>query len=157
MMCVVCTKCLRALRVTGDVVETEHLIGSLSDFWPDKYKCDACGGPAQAFLEAELSTLAARTLRYVDVTPQEAFAALHGLGTPDERTCCEEVVLAMFAAVGIEVSGRQMRGQMRFVIDSFKFPDGSKIYMGASPQGALAYRVTKPHSYVRAVEEQNVG
>jgi hypothetical protein len=37
----------------------------------------------------------------------------------------------------------------RFFLDSIELPDGTKLHLGASPQGACIYRITKPHSYAR--------
>lgn len=150
MITVVCTVCNAALRVTGDMSEVDMLVGTRSEFWPDRYICFACGQPARSFLSPEVSAAVLAQLHIVDVNAQEAFAALNGLGVPDERTCCEEVVLPLFERQGIKVKGRQIRGARRYCVDELEFPDGTRLYLGASPQGALIYRVTKAHSYVEA-------
>lgn len=152
MITIACPKCLHALRVVGDIGEVDGLVGACSSFHPDKYACFQCGAKAECVLSAEVSTLADRVLTVHELTPQEAFAALCGMGIPEEMTCCSEVVEAMFEKQGIKVKGRQLPSTQRYVIDALVFPDGSTMHLGASVVGALAYRITKRHSYVRAVE-----
>ena len=156
MIFIACATCHVALRVTGDVTEVDLLVGQRSEYWPSGYKCHICGGSAAGCLTPEVSALALASLRVIDVNAQEAFAALNGLGVPDERTCCEEVVQPMFEQQGIKVKGRQFRGQSRYFVDELEFPDGTRMFFGASPQGAVVYRITKPHSYVEATEHNNV-
>lgn len=153
MITIACTSasCAHALRVIGDEVETERLVGGGSTFHPDKYRCFNCGGAAQCFLSVEVSSLAERALVVTEATPQEAFAALNGMGLPSESTCCAEVLTALFEAQGIKVKGRQLPHTMRYVVDQLTFPDGRTVHLGASPFGALAYRITNKHSYVEEV------
>lgn len=127
------------------------LVGQRSEYWPDKYPCYSCEAQAHGCLVPEVSEAAMAKLIITDVTPQEAFSALNGLGTPEEGTCCEEVVVPLFTQLGIVVKGRRTRGT-RYLIDELTFPDGTRLFLGASPQGAVAYRVAKKHSYVKALE-----
>lgn len=157
MILIACTHCRKALRVTGELDELEPLVGQRSEYWPDKYPCYCCGGTAAGFLVPEISEAAHASLSITDVTPQEAFAALNGLGLPDERTCCAEVVEPFFEKQGIKVHGFQPRGTMRYLVSELEFPDGTKMFFGTSPQGALIYRITKKHSYLKAVEQSNAG
>lgn len=157
MIFIACDSCCSALRVTGDVSEVDQLVGQRSEYWPDKYKCYSCGADAVGFLTPEVSALAMAKLHVVDVTAQEAFAALNGLGVPSERTCCEEVIRPLFEAQGLTVRGRTFRGQPRMCLDEIVFPDGTRLFLGASPQGAVIYRITKPHSYAAAAEANDVG
>lgn len=153
MIVIACSKCSHALRVNGEVRDVDSLVGQGSEYWPDKYPCYNCGEKASGFLTPEVSALAMQALIITDVSPEEAFAALNGLGIPSERTCCEEVILPYFESVGIQVKGKQMRGQTRFILEELTFPDGTRMQIGASPQGAIIYRLVKRHSYVKAVEE----
>jgi len=146
---------MSSLTVIGEPAEVETLVGSRSDFHPDKYVCFECGLPAECLLTAEISAMAGRSLRINEVTPQEAFAALMGMGIPAEATCCAEVVEPMFEAQGIKVTGYQMPHTTRYVITALTFPDGRTMHLGAAFPGALAYRITKKHSYVEAVEPNN--
>lgn len=154
MIAIVCTACKKMLNVVGEVSEVDMLVGQRSDFWPNKYVCFSCSGPAEGFLTPEVSAAAIRELDVYDVTPQEAFAALGGLGIPAERTCCADVVVPLFEAVGLKVKGKELRGMTRYFLDEIEMPDGTKLFLGASPHGAVIYRITRPHSYVRT---NNVG
>jgi hypothetical protein len=90
----------------------------------------------------------------VTVDPQEAFAALSGLGVKDERTCCTEVIEPLFAEHGIKAHGRQLEGTVRYYLDSLEFKDGTRLHFAPSPHGAVIYRVTKGgHSYLKEVPD----
>ena len=157
MICIVCKDCGYALRVNGEVRDVDQLVGQSSDFWPNKYTCFSCGKQADGFLTPEVSSLALATLTVIDVTAEEAFAALNGMGIPEERTCCAEVVLPYFEDQGIKVKGKQPRGTQRYIVEELEFPDGTKMFFAPSPQGATIYRITRKHSYVQALETVNGG
>jgi len=150
MITIACKQCPNALSVIGDADEVASLVGHLSDFYPDKYKCFSCESPADCVLTPEVSAAALRNLTIFEVTPQEAFAALMGMGIPAEMTCCSEVVEVLFERQGIKVNGYQVPKTNRYVMNSLTFPDGSTLHLGASAAGALAYRISKAHSYVKA-------
>lgn len=150
MIAVVCTTCKKALHVVGEMSEVDQLVGQRSDFWPDKYICFSCGGAATGFLTPEISAAALNELDIYNLTPQEAFAALNGLGIPEERVCCAEVIVPALEALGLKVKGKEFRGMARYFLDELELPDGTKFFFGASPQGAAIYRITKPHSYRKA-------
>lgn len=149
MISVVCTACNVALSVVGDVTEVDQLVGQRSEFWKDHYTCFRCNGGAEGFLTAEISAAALRELQVYNVTALEAFAAMNGLGIPEERNCCSDAIVPMFEALGIKVHGKEYRGMQRFFLNSIELPDGTTLHLGASPQGACIYRITKPHSYAR--------
>lgn len=153
MITIACLKCRHAMRVVGEDDETQTLVGRKSDLWPNKFKCFQCGAMAEGMLTVEISAAAWTRLIVHEVTPQEAFAAVNGMGIPEEHTCCAEVIEPMFEAVGVKVRGHQLPRTNRYVIEQLVFPDGRTVHLGAAMQGALAFRVTKKHSYVRAVEE----
>lgn len=152
MIAIVCVHCSNALQVHGDQEEAAKLVGVRSSFQQDGYECFNCGKEATCLLAAEVSELARKALVVHDVTAQEAFAALNGMGIPSEATCCAEVLEAMFQSVGLKVNGRQMQKTNRYVVNSITFPNGDTVHLGGSSVGALAYRITKRHSYVRALE-----
>jgi len=153
MITIVCQSCKHALCVVGEVRDVDVLVGKQSDYWPDKYSCYNCGGQASGFLTPQVDEAVMRSLQVTNVNAEEAFAALNGLGVPEERTCCAEVVLPYFEALGIIVKGRQPHGQTRYIVEELTFPDGTRMQLGASPQGALIYRVVKKHSYAAAVKD----
>lgn len=147
-MIIVCTKCRVGIRVVPESLEEmELLVGERSDYWPNKYPCYKCGKSAVGVHEPELSADAARALEIVNLSVQETYAALNGLGIPVEQTCCYEVLAPLFEEKGIKIHGRQPQGQLRFLIDRLEFSDGTNVYFAPSSQGAAIYRVVKPHNY----------
>jgi hypothetical protein len=157
MITIACVHCKNALVVVGEADEVDSLVGINSGFHPNNYVCFNCGKPATCLLSAEVSSVVSMAVLIThEVTPQEAFAALSGMGIPSEATCCAEVVEDMFLKQGIKVKGYQMPKTNRYVITSLTFPDGRVMHLGASFPGALAYRITKSHSYVEAVEAKHV-
>jgi len=150
MISIVCTDCKKALNVVGEMSEVDQLVGQRSEYWPNKYTCFSCGGVATGFLTPQISAAALGELDIYDVTVQEAFAALNGLGIPEERVCCADVIVPMLTALGLKVKGKEYRGMTRYFLDELELPDGTKFHFGASPQGAAIYRITKPHSYRKA-------
>jgi hypothetical protein len=153
-MILACTACSSALRVGGDPAEGRGLVGQESEFWPDRYPCFRCGGRAEAFAEPEVSPEALRALSIVNVTAEEAYAALLGLGTPEERAVSDELVEGLFRAHGARVRGRQIAGVLRYVVDFIELSCGTRIHFAPSPQGAVIYRVTKRHGYAARVLEE---
>lgn len=150
-MIIACTSCSSAIRVQAEEHSAQVLVGNKSDFWPDKYPCYRCGAHVAALMDPEISAEALVALDIVDLTPDETFSALMGLGVPEEQTCCAEVVVPLFEKYGLSVKGRQVRNAMRYCLEYIEFPDGTRLHLAASPQGATAYRVVKPHSYVKGL------
>lgn len=149
MITIVCFACKHAISVIGDVAEVDNLVGQRSDLWPDKYRCWACEGKMEAVLTPEVSTAAYGQLSIYELGPQETYAALMGLGMPDERAVDPVTIAQLFEQAGLKVRGKSYRGVPRFFVDSIEFPDGTKLHLAASPQGAAVYRITRPHSYAR--------
>lgn len=153
MILIVCTDCALAMRVEGAEAELDFCVGKSSGFWPDKYPCPECDKLCMGMLEMEAETDAVASLRVIDVTPSEAFAALNGLGFPSERMCTKEIVERLLKEHPIrKVSARDVQGAERCVVDHLELWDGSKMYFGPSSQGAVVYRITRPHSYVKQVD-----
>lgn len=150
MIAIVCTSCKHCIHVIGEMSEVDLLVGQRSDFWPDKYKCWACGKYMEGFLAPEISYAVLNELFIYELSPNETFAALMGLGLPEERAVDADTILELFEKVGLKVKGKAYRGQSRYFIDEIEFPNGMKLHLGASPQGAAVYRITKPHSYTRS-------
>lgn len=150
MISIVCKVCSTALRVNGELNEVETLVGQTSEYWPNRYPCFRCNAFAEGFLTPEVSHTVWSVVEVFDVTAQEAFAALHGMGIPAERNCCSDVILPLLQAVGVKARGRDVRGQQRFILNELELPDGTKLHLAPSPEGPLVYRITKPHSYVKA-------
>lgn len=147
MIVIACLKCSMALRTSGDPAEVHTLLGQGSEWYPDKYPCprDGCPGPAEYCMS--IDSMAFSALEVHDVTPQEAFAALEGLGLPPERDCGETAVRAALEKKITGAGTRQIRGMSRTVIEWLEFEDGTRMYLASSAEGAVAYRLSKPFSY----------
>jgi hypothetical protein len=134
--------------------EVDQLLGKRSEYWPDKYTCPRCGGAAKGFLEREVDHRALEAMELRDLTPHEAFAALNGLGFPDEQKCSLETVQALMVEQPLRrIIGSNVTGSERTIVDCLELWDGSKVYFGAAAEGAIIYRITRPVSYVAKVPE----
>lgn len=143
MIYLVCTACKEALRVSpGEPGEAEALLS-------EELKCWTCHGPLEPVTCVQPQ--AASKLQCHDVTPQEAYAVLYGLGLPSERDCSAAAVsLLLEQRHVVKAHTTQIRGSHRCVVDHLELDDGTKVYFGASAHGATVYRVAKKHSYVEA-------
>lgn len=150
MILILCPRCKCALRVTGDLNEAYNLVGPSSEFWPDKFTCFRCEKPAQGFLESEVAIKAQIEIK--EVSPQEAYAAIHGLGILEERDFDKLTIDALLREQPIRrIGGKDLAGGGRTVIDYLELWDGTRVHLGASHDGAVIYRITRPHSYVSKV------
>lgn len=147
MILILCPKCRCALRVTGELDEMNMLIGPGSSFWPDKFICYKCEGPAQGFLETEIELKAVVDVK--DVSPQEAYAAIHGLGVLAEREVDATLVQELMSMHPVRrVACKDVIGTLRVVVDHVELWDGTRLHFGSSNEGAVIYRITRPHTYV---------
>ena len=152
MILIVCVKCCCALRVSGDSDEVHALVGQTSSFWPDKFRCYQCDGEAMGVLELAFQHRVPITI--VEVSAQEAFAAIHGLGLPMEQQCKKEDLELLLREQPVKrVVGKDIVGSTRCMLDYFELWDGSKVYFGSAAEGAIIYKITRPHSYVKQVED----
>jgi hypothetical protein len=85
-----------------------------------------------------------------DVTPQEAFAALNGLGFPPERDCGETAVRQALTKKILNAGVRQIRGINRSVLEWLEFEDGTRLYLASSSDGAVVYRLARRFSYAES-------
>ncbi len=154
MIVVPCAKCYAAVRVLGDASEVDRLVGEQSDFWPDQYPCLECGEVGRAHREVSVEAEALRRLRVRDLSAQDYFAALHGLGTPDEMTCDAVTVTEWLAKHGVRVSARTASGTRRAVVDFLEIDGGVRIYFGSSPRGAVVYRIRRPIHHTKQVIDE---
>lgn len=156
MMTILCSACSLGLRVNGDPEEAYHLVGPGSCYWPDKYTCFQCEGRAHGMPEQQVDLTILARMTVIDVSPQEAFAALNGMGVPTEKSCTKEDLNELFDVHRVKrVIGRNIVGTTRCIVDALELDDGTKVYLDASTEGATAYRVTRPHSYVKQLENDN--
>lgn len=153
MIYLLCSACKLALRVSpGETPgECESLLGPGSEWYPDNYPCFSCGRGASIMEPGDVG----QDVEVHDVSPKEAFAALHGLGLPEEKDCTAEAVRALLPGAKIQrVAVRQIRNSHRCVIDYLELEDGTRVYFGAGPPGAIIYRVSPKHSYAKAVDHE---
>lgn len=150
MIFLVCS-CGLTLRATGEHSELDSLIGPSSDWYPNKYPCARmdCKGP-MSFVE-QLASEDLPKLEVIDLTVQEVFSALHGLGLPNERDCGEAALRGMSGKLLEAIDAAQIRGSNRSVVYSFKFADGTRLFLGGGAEGAVAYRIAKPRSFANEV------
>ena len=152
MIVISCSTCALALRVMGDSDEVSSLVGERSDFWPDHYPCPKCSAQAKCQTEREFLAGPQGEAHLRDLTPAEAFAALNGLGFPEEHECTAVAIDLLLRSTPIRrVAGREIRGSRRSYIDHLELWDGTKIFLGAGPGGAVVYRIALPHSYAEHV------
>ena len=145
MILVYCTGCYTGVRVLGDEAEIFPLVGHYSEFWPSAFKCVACDGPARGVLELELASEDLARLKLVELTGPELFATQMGLGLPTEQCCDFESVRDLFLRSRVvRVKGVTVPHTTRTAIECLFFEDGTRLYMGSSPQGAIVYRIAKP-------------
>jgi len=151
---IVCKDCGTGVRVSGEVEELSHLLGEFNkDWYPDKYPCPTavCTGKAE-FMEG-IEPAALRMLNVHDLTPHEAYAAFHGLGLPTERDCGPTAVeKALLEHRVTAVDLQLVRGSNRSVVYSLTLDDGSRLYLGSSPFGAIVYRLSKPELATKRVD-----
>lgn len=156
MIYIVCSSCNKGLRISGgdlrgDVSEAMSLFGPGSDMYPDAYPCFSCNEPAEFVAAADSDALL--NLELFEVTPQEAMAALNGLGLPAEQDCSATAVQqALLSSPVKKVSARPIRNSHRSILDCIELEDGTKVYLGSSAYGATAYRISKPHSYAKGLQ-----
>jgi len=148
MILIVCTPCNLALRVMGNPIELDQLVGRESPFWPSSFPCPRCEKKAHGLLEVEADPNALRVMELLDLTPQEAFIAFSGMGLPNERSCGRAQIEELFKTPVRRVVGQATQTD-RFILEHIEFWDGTKLYLGAAPGGAVVYRIAAPPSYAK--------
>ena len=156
-LAVLCQGCGSMFRVLGtdDSSSVSLLVGENSEFWPDKYTCPSCGGNAVGYHEESLPR-AFQTIAIIDLSAEELFSALHGLGLPNEGAPSAKVVTHLLLTEKIaSVVVRDIPNTGRCAVDSITFASGMRLNLAASAQGAVVYRVVHAPSYAaRILQEQ---
>lgn len=143
MITIVCKKCGVAIRTSGDPEQIENLFGDKSQWYPDKFPCPNafCGGYGE-FINA-IEPEALKCLAIHNLTPEEAFAAFSGLGIPEERECGPAAVEKAFTKSVKKINSKLVPGSNRSIIYWIEFEDNTRIFFGASPYGAIVYRIAQ--------------
>lgn len=153
MIVLTCGSCLLVVRVLGDRDQVDFLVGEKSGFWPDRYRCPRCDNRALATtLDRTPPELLAKD-GILHLEAEELFAALNGLGLPEERIATKEVVEQLLlehrvVRVGGSTSARTSRCQ----VDWLDLDDGTRLFFAAGGRGAVIYRVRKRHSYMEKTD-----
>lgn len=150
MIIIACRECGMAVRVSGEHDEVQSLLGEQNTEWyPDLYPCPRAGCTSKAELMESVEPSALQTLSLHDLSPQEAYAAFHGLGLPEERDCGPTAVKTALLGSRIKnVDVRLIKGSNRSVLYKIELEDGTSLYLGSSSFGATVYRVAKLQSAV---------
>jgi hypothetical protein len=153
MILIVCEECELCLRVMGDPKEISFLLGPESDLWPDKFVCPKCEKSMRGFLELEADPRVLNFVDLVDLNPQEAFAAMNGMGLPSEGQCSQETVSTLLREHPIRrIKAVDIPNTNRCRLDSLELWDGTQVYLAAGAEGAVVYRIVRPTSYVEKVD-----
>ena len=161
MIVVSCLPCSLAIRVMpvsvalpASLREARELVGDQSEFWPNKFPCPRCEKMCTGVLEELVDSRVYAVLTLRDLTPVEAFAAFKGMGFPSEQKCSLATVRELLSEYPVrKIVGSEVEGQERAVIDSIELWDGTVLHLGASPAGAVVYRVVRPANYAAKVED----
>jgi hypothetical protein len=152
MITLACLECRLALRTSSESHdEVNFLIGMYSEWYPDRYPCPRFGCNGKMTLTDTIASSELALLEMHDVTPQEAFQALQGMGLPAEKECHPDDVRAFFAQPIKAVEVSPLPGTTRSVVRSFIAADGTRLFIGSSPFGAVVYRIAPPRSAAREV------
>lgn len=161
MIVISCLPCALAIRVmpasvtsVASLREVTELVGVRSEFWPNKFPCPRCEKMCTGVPEELVDARIYGVMELRDLTPIEAFAVFNGMGFPNEQKCSLTTVRELLSEHPVrKVNGSDVEGQERAVIDSIELWDGTVLHLGASPAGAVVYRVVKPTSYAARVED----
>ena len=162
MIVVTCLPCALAIRVMPqragqqvEIRELRELVGDRSDFWPNRFPCPSCGKLCPGLMEELVDERAYALLKLRDLTPIEAFAAFNGMGFPEEQQCSMATLHELFKEQPVRrIVGSDVDGQARAVLDTIELWDGTRVHFGASPAGAVVYRIVRPPSLATKVEDK---
>jgi len=155
-----CSRCGTVVRVVGDARQITMLVGMDSDFWPNGYVCPVCNGAAVGVETGQetpemLSGQVGDTL--LELSPEEAFALYMGLGTPKERACTLATVAQVLHEGVVDWQLEEDTQTGRIYIAWMETAQGTRLYLGAGPHGAVVYRVRPKQSYTEKVQDAQVG
>jgi hypothetical protein len=154
MILIICEPCSICLRVMGDAEEIDHLVGEKSDFWPNKFVCPTCEKTCVGVKEIDADPQVLNLLSLMDLGPEDAFKAMHGMGLPHEGDCRAPVVDELLRTQPIrKVKTKEIPHTHRCRVDWLELWDGTRMYFGAGAEGAVVYRITKPVSHVKRLDD----
>lgn len=146
-MMTLCPSCGTVVRVFGEDADIDSIVGEQSQFWPNNYVCPKCGAASVAVRPNEVrpemfTGIPGETL--FELTVQDMLMLQCGLGLPDERVCSAEAVRELFRTGIKSVGCRQDTSGVRVLVDWIEVADGTRLFFGSSPSGAIVHRIRKP-------------
>ncbi len=145
MIVYLCAGCKFAARVLGSSTESVELVGPTSQFWSQQNLCPACeNNNLLAAHEHMLSGELLHSLRFTELEATECFAMLCGDGLPEEWSANATAVQEVFTSSRVKtVTATTVKGTTRSIIERIIFEDGTRMYLAASPHGAIVYRIAR--------------
>jgi hypothetical protein len=151
-MFIICEKCRFGLQVLGGSEDIDHLVGEGSPHW-GRHQCPLCGGLCKAAPFADAAVTAAKHMR--SLTPMEAHLLFEGMGFPEERDCVADIVKEELKKPIKRVKAFTVPNTNRSVLESLELEDGTTVFLSGCAEGALVYRIRKPHLYSDQVHEDH--
>lgn len=142
-LCANCRTAVRVLSPEGNILEG-------SQWFPNKYPCPKCSADSQVIEERLIPADILPLITFIDLTSLEAFVAYSGVGLPKEKEFTGEAIQQLLRETPIRrVVGEDVKGGSgRFILEYLELWDGTQLYFGASPAGAVIYRIKNRGSYV---------
>ena len=144
-----CDNCLMVIRVLGDAEVIDNLIIRHSKWtagWPCvSENCHECMRRVTDTEEVSGIFAAADTslIRVNELSPEDAFKALCGLGLPEEIGALPEVIRALLLSNKVKDIQNWQSASGRTVIDWLELENGVRIHLASSPAGPIVYKITR--------------
>ena len=143
MIYIVWPKARLVVRITGPDDRIACLVGDESHWHPDQYPLPLRGHYELGSVAEAADASALRNVELKELSAEEAFVAFSGLGFPEERDCRPCAVRQQFESAVRRIEAEPLPGTNRTLIRSIVFDEGSELFLGAAPEGAIAYRLAK--------------
>ncbi len=137
MITAVCTDCAFGIRTLGDAREEELFV---ADGCEGLLHCPTCRKAMEVHTSISGAALSVMDVR--DLTVEEAYKAMNGLGLPEDQECSPTAIRVAMQSPIAKLNIRPIRGTTRSIIESIELVSGAKVYLGASPHGAIVYRIS---------------
>lgn len=125
--------CSFCCAILGPPDQLAMLFGYSTTAW----SCPTCEAPVT------LGAAPQRTPQHF-LEAEEAFGALQGLGLRSERSCHHAIVQRLLTTQRIKQVRLRGTPNRRTVIERIDLEDGTILYLGAAPEGAVVFRVVEP-------------
>ncbi len=131
-VCAGCPKAVRCMDLPDGVVPQEI---------PNSAECAKCGSSFSLIPERMAGPEALSTLEIQDLTFEELYYWSSTGALPHERPSDASSVTAALVGRSITSVGVDRRVQGAAVVTHLVLDDGTRVYFGASPYGAVVYRL----------------